>query len=117
MANLLAKNFNEEEKERTFGLKDGGHVVLKCSKCDKPVFSLWIVKPNFNFEANYKATCPYCNGFSYTKKIKGQITTGGIPENGDYYSDESKVLTFMDGFDTIEEDGETVILFKIGKNK
>lgn len=117
MANLLAKNFEEQDKERTFGLKDGGHVILKCSNCNKPVFSLWVVKPNFDFEASYKATCPYCDGKTYTKKIKGQITTGGIPKNGDYYSDDTEVLTYMEKFDTIEENGEPVVLFKIGKNK
>jgi len=115
LANLIAKNFEEVNKK--LGFKDCGHVILKCSNCQKPIFSLWIIDKNASLEANYKATCPYCNGKSYTKTIKGRITTGGIPANGDYYSDESEVLTFMDSFDIVEEDNESVILFKIGKNR
>jgi DNA-directed RNA polymerase subunit RPC12/RpoP len=109
---MVAKN--PEGKVKLQGLEDKGHVILSCSKCSKPIFSLWIIKDS-DYEANYKAACPYCDGKSYTKKVKGRVSTGGIPANGDYYSDETEVLTFMDSWEAIEEDGEAVVLFKIGK--
>lgn len=112
MASLIAKNF---EEKKAIGLKDDGHVILKCSSCNKPVFSLWIVNKKDDLEINYKASCPYCNGYSYTEKVKGKVITGGIPKNGDYYSDETDVLTFMNSFDIIDENGEAVVLFNVGK--
>lgn len=60
------------------GLKDGGHVILKCSACDKPLIDLWVIKPDAPVQQVYQAKCCYCGDRSFQQTVKGRVAIAGI---------------------------------------
>jgi hypothetical protein len=70
------------------GLKDGGHVILRCSKCNKPLADIWRTRPsevdprtNKLFEWKFVAECCYCGDKSYITTILGGLHVGGYGVN------------------------------------
>ena len=85
------------------GFKDAGHHILNCANCLKSLMDIWVVRVDETFadgspfEFNYRATCPYCGGSSYKKKIRGKIYPGGIAiPNPDRPDDDLRLLTQID---------------------
>lgn len=76
-------------------LKDGGHVILTCSNCNKQLVDLFIVKPDAKRDDGTdiiwkcQAECCYCSDKSFITEVKGIFRPGGIiqidPENEDNY--------------------------------
>ena len=100
-------------------LKDGGHVILECSNCNKPLVDLFIVKPNekredgTDFIWKCQAGCCYCNDKSFITEVKGIFRPGGIikvsDENEDVYRN---IVDIVD----IEYD-DNFVLFKTSRKK
>ena len=76
-------------------LVDGGHIILECSNCNKPLVDIFIVKPDAkredgsDFLWRCQAECCYCKDKSFIKEVKGIFRPGGIikvsPDNPDSY--------------------------------
>lgn len=95
-----------EPKEKV-GLKDGGHVILRCSNCDKGLVDIWIVKPDMPVEFDCLAKCCFCGDVSETVKIKGRFARSGYSTNETPEDpDAAKMLTLID---RIEATGDKVI--------
>lgn len=94
-------------------LSDGGHHIIKCSACNKPLCDIWVIRPHVDISFKYRATCPYCNDKSFLKEIKGGITYGGIAEadpNSETI-DDKRTLTVVED---VEWGGE-IVEFKVKK--
>ena len=68
----------------TKGLKDGGHVIIRCSNCDRPLVDIWRTRPEMNdprtkkiFEWKFIAECCYCSDKSYVTTVLGGVHIGG----------------------------------------
>jgi hypothetical protein len=66
------------EPKKPAGLVDGGHVILKCSNCDKPLVDVLITRPNDPFEWKVVAKCCYCGDKSVEHTIKGRFAPNAI---------------------------------------
>lgn len=110
------KMSNYEDIPDKVGLKDGGHTILRCSACDKPIADIWVVKPNAinphtrkPFEWKCVATCCYCGDKSYPVTVKGRIAHGGYGENKadpEGGMDDANVFTVVY---RVEPKGDTII--------
>jgi hypothetical protein len=116
----MSKLKQEDEKEKPKeGLVDGGHVIIKCSNCDKPLVDVLIVKPNEKksdgtpFVWQCVAECCYCNDKSFITEVKGIFRAAGIiienKENPEHYTG----ITNLDDI-VIDDDN---ILFKTSRRK
>ena len=100
-------------------LKDGGHVILECSNCNKPLVDIFIVKPDAkkedgsDFIWRCQAECCYCNDKSFIKNVVGIFRPAGIikitDENEECYKN---IVNIVD----IEYDNDYV-LFKTSRSK
>ena len=116
MSRLKKEDSIENKKE---GLVDGGHVILSCSNCNKPLVDILIVKPNEKrpdgspFLWNCVAQCCYCNDKSFVTEVKGIFRASGFivedKEDKDHYHEITNV-------DDIVID-ENNILFKTSRRK
>jgi hypothetical protein len=77
-------NINAESR----GLKDGGHVIIRCSNCNKPLVDIWRTRPqeidpytNKIFEWKFIAECCYCGDASYPTTVLGGFHMGGYGED------------------------------------
>jgi hypothetical protein len=75
---------NQEREYKPQGLKDGGHVIIKCSSCHKPLVDVWRTRPDLKdprtgkpFEWKIVAACCYCNDKSYITTVLGGFHIGG----------------------------------------
>lgn len=66
------------ESKEVQGLKDGGHKVISCSSCRKPLVDVWITRPLEDFSQKVIATCPYCQDRSFLETIEGGFHIGGF---------------------------------------
>ncbi len=110
-------NFDEDklEKEKpVIGLEDGGHVIIKCSNCDRGLLDIFITQPraidpatNKPFVWNMKAKCCFCGDHSYVKEIKGKFHLSGYGQIKE--DDESQDIpeTFIG---SIDEQGDVIIV-------
>jgi hypothetical protein len=116
----MSKLKQEDEKEKPKeGLVDGGHVIIKCSNCNKPLVDVLIVKPNEKksdgtpFIWKCVAECCYCSDKSFITEIKGIFRAAGFivedKENPEHYTE----ITNLDDI-VIDEDN---ILFKTSRRK
>ena len=60
------------------GLKDAGHIILRCSACDAQLVDIWVQLPNSGQKWKARATCPYCFDKSYVSEFEGGFAQGGI---------------------------------------
>ncbi len=74
-------------------------IILKCSKCRKPVASIIAHSPNQidprtnkPFHWKFVADCCYCDGRSYITEVKGGISIGGYGEGIDVMTAEEKTV-------------------------
>ena len=95
------------------GLKDGGHVILACSACGKPLVDIWIIKadainPNTGKVLEWKmvALCCYCGDRSFQETVHGRYALGcigkDIPSEEPDGSDDSKLETSINRIETKE---------------
>lgn len=76
-------------KELEFkGLQDGGHVIIRCSVCNKPLADIWRTRPEMKdprtgkaFEWKFVAECCYCGNESYITTVLGGFHIGGYGTN------------------------------------
>lgn len=107
--------FSKAEGRSPLGLKDGGHNILVCSNCEKPLADVWVCDAKSDLKLKYWATCPYCGDHSYEKEIKGGVAPGGYARPIDGVSDEDwPLITLIE--DAILQDDGTVKLCVI-KNR
>lgn len=92
------------------GLKDGGHVILKCSSCDKPLIDIWVVKPEFSIEHIYQALCCYCGDKSFQMNIRGRVAVSPISKPNPNDEDDFIPVTLWSGVRTA--DGVSLFLTK-----
>lgn len=59
------------------GLKDGGHVYLKCSSCLAVLMDIWVTRPHEKEIWKVRASCPFCGDKSFVEEIKGGFHQGG----------------------------------------
>jgi hypothetical protein len=69
-------------------LQDGGHVIIRCSGCNKPLVDIWRTRPNQidprtnkPFEWKFIAECCYCGDKSYLTTVLGGFHIGGYGIN------------------------------------
>lgn len=125
--------FGRKEGEVQFkGLKDGGHVILKCSNCRAELADCWITRPNERdsktgelVKWQVKATCPYCplsksgkpEG-SFIKEIQGGFHPGRIGKllNAETMDDQP-VTQILDTDIDYDKNIVTLIMGKAGDGK
>jgi hypothetical protein len=87
MPEVVLQSKDKPEIERK-GLSDGGHVIIRCSNCKKPLVDIWRTRPNEKdprtgkpFEWKFIAGCCYCGDKSYIHTILGGFHIGGYGIN------------------------------------
>ena len=80
--------------------------TIKCSDCNIALMH-YRIDQDSDKEVTIKASCPFCDGFSFNVNVKGEFSFGPIGK------DENLVPTFVDD---IEIDSNKV-LFRIGRYK
>lgn len=99
-------------------LKDGGHIFLECSNCNKQLVDIFIVKPDAKKEDGTlitwrcQAECCYCNDKSFVKEVNGIFRPAGIIKLNENSEDAYKNL--VDIVD-IKYD-EDFVLFKTARS-
>jgi hypothetical protein len=81
----MSAEIKEEQREhQRQGLKDGGHIIIRCSNCNKPLADIWRTRPNMKdprtsklFEWKFVAECCYCKDKSYITTVSGGVHIGG----------------------------------------
>lgn len=100
-------------------LKDGGHIILECSNCNKPLVDILVVKPDAKREDGSdivwkcQAECCYCKDKSFMTEIKGIFRPGGIIKIDD--KNEDNYENIVDLADVQYEDN--FVLFKTMRHK
>lgn len=97
----------ESEARPIRGLKDGGHQIIKCSACDKPLMDVWITNPKETFKWKVKANCPYCGDHSFEKEIQGRFAYGPI------FKDDDHPITVI--HDLVMQNGMTIFDVRLAK--
>lgn len=106
---------NQNKKREKVGLKDGGHVTLRCSKCDKPIAYVWIVKEDKDSQPwQVTAECPYgCQRSdgkperSFIEEIYGRFAPSGYHKPIKDNPDEVIPITHLT---KTEIEGQVVVL-------
>lgn len=77
---ILQKNKNE--------VSNGGHVIIRCAHCNKPLADIFRTRPNAQdprtnkpFEWKFIAECCYCGRQSFMTTVLGGIHIGGYGIN------------------------------------
>lgn len=96
-------------------IKDGGHKIIKCSGCNKPLIDVWITRPDFDFQAKIRAKCCYCSDSSYLTDIKGIFHIGGISKLLDEETLDDIGITSIESIDYLENGIINVITIKESK--
>lgn len=105
------------------GLRDGGHVLLRCSCCNKPLADVHITQPGKlrpdgkPFVWKVRALCPYCGDKSYIRRIEGLWHPAGHgvpnPANPDDPDDNLVITSIANFLEEVDREGDTVILFDV----
>lgn len=61
-------------------LKDHGEQTIRCSDCNKPLMH-YRVYAEAPIEHILQATCPFCNGKSFQRKLNGLFLYGPIGQD------------------------------------
>lgn len=92
------------------GLKDGGHIIMRCSCCDAQLVDIWIQMPDAPQHWKARATCPYCGDKSYVVEWDGGFAQGGIavpnPNDEQNPFEKTRILD-------VGTEGEDIILFHV----
>lgn len=62
----------------TVNLQHHPEKTLECSDCSKPLMHYWQYTNDCGNAQSIKATCPFCQGSSFTKEIDGFFYIGPI---------------------------------------
>lgn len=100
--------FGRIQPRQKVGLVDGGNVLFDCSNCGRPLLDALITQPGIDIAWDVRVQCPYCNDYSFTKRIRGMYSPGGIGQG-----DEDSVLVPIDS----SVDAEGVTTWIVGKPK
>ena len=80
----MAVRENAPPKDK-MGLKDGGHVYVRCSACEAILLDVYRTMPNAVnprtgkvFEWKLQANCPFCGDHSYVTEVTGMFHLGGM---------------------------------------
>ena len=84
------------------GLEDGGHNILECKGCHKPLADVWVTKPA-EVSFDYMAQCPFCNDESEITTVKGLVHIGSV-EGTRLFSRK-----------LVESDGKSICVIKLTK--
>lgn len=83
MAEVKARNFTEDDAPPSSGLRDAGHVILRCSACGEPLVDVWLTDPDAvnpmtggPFTWKGKALCCFCGDSSFPVEWKGRYAVG-----------------------------------------
>jgi hypothetical protein len=99
------------------GLRDGGHVVLSCSACGRPLVDVWVVKPDAldpttggPFVWHLRAECCYCGDRSFPVEVRGRWALGpageDVPNPDPEGMDDARLYTAVT---RIETEGRLVV--------
>lgn len=107
------------------GLTDGGHVILRCSNCDRPLCDVFITLPNAKdrsgnpYQWRVRATCAYgclkpdgTPETSFVHEFEGLFCRGGWGEDNPDDPDDSLMKTAIvaEPFES-DADGNPVLTF------
>ncbi len=116
MANPQVKISNYTDLPPKVGLKDGGHTILECSACGKPIADIWSIKKDAinavtkkPFEWKCVAVCCYCGDRSFPQTVQGRIAHGGYGVNipdPDGGADDAHIFTKVI---RVETEGDTLV--------
>jgi hypothetical protein len=86
----------DRTKRQLAGLVDGGHFVLKCSNCDKPLVDIWKTRPKETLDGSpvktrLQAECCYCGDHS-----KAEVVIGGFHPGGYGQGEELDLVYIVD---------------------
>ena len=91
---IEVKQYEREIPDKV-GLVDGGHIIMKCSSCSKPLVDIWITNPKKELNWVGVATCCYCGDKSFEYRWKGGYGYAGYseenPDNPDEPIEHTKV--------------------------
>jgi len=59
---------------------DGEHIIIKCSRCNKPLVDIWVNRPNAPAISKIVAQCPHCGDKSFAVRVSGLYQIGATPE-------------------------------------
>lgn len=96
------------------GLKDGGHVYVRCSNCEAILMDLWKTLPkNGEKEIKWKvrANCPFCGDKSFVHDVEGVFHKGGYGKVKEDDPNDDFPSTVIES----EECVDGVFMFKILK--
>lgn len=68
---MVEARFREAEQRETYGLVDGGHIILKCSNCRKELVDILITRPHETSRWNVVAKCCFCGDRSKFTEVRG----------------------------------------------
>lgn len=114
----LKLNTKKSEPKEAEGLRDAGHVYLKCSNCQAYLMDFWRVRPHEPEVWKVKANCPFCDeagikvGGSFITEIRGGFAPAGYfrvdPSNPDR-------LIYSTKWTDSNTQGETIV-FRVEKD-
>ena len=95
------------------GLKDDGHVMLRCSNCNAALVDCWVTRKVDAIEWKIRAKCDHCGDYSFATKIKGNFHIGpGVEPNPENPNDEEDKIVYSTVVGDITEDDMITILTK-----
>lgn len=62
--------YKSNKEKKNYSLQK--EITLSCINCDAALATIIVVKDT-NDEDSFKALCPFCDGKSFVKKIKGKV--------------------------------------------
>jgi len=104
----MLRNVVNTQPPAKFGFQDGGHVILECSSCNKPLVDVWSVQPDQPFEWKVKAKCCYCGDSSFQKEVKGLFRYSGAQKPSDTDAEDTTLVTQVTH---LEADGQNVLFY------
>lgn len=69
---------NQPKIDNLTQIQDGGHVIIKCSNCQKPLVDIWLTYKDEDQETTVVANCPFCQDKSFQQKISGIFHFGAV---------------------------------------
>jgi hypothetical protein len=97
-------------------IKDGGHVIIRCSNCNKPLVDIWRTRPDAKdpatgktFEFKFVAECCYCKDISYITTVQGVFHIGGYGVNTDDGNEAYEKTTIIDQLEMPGREDVTLI--------
>ena len=116
------------EATAPIGLKDGGHVILACSACQKPLVDIHVTRPDKKkpgtdevFEWRLRAKCCYCDDYSFISVVCGLFHHGGWgvpnPENLDDPDDNIVLTSIVNILHETDSEGNPVMTYEVKQKR